>query len=318
MNNNRHPLGWYVLRIVTALLLLIGAGVVLVYLRYREDMRANEARLALGSKTVDTPCGALEYGEQGEGTPVLAIHGAGGGYDQGLMLAALGDGFRIIAPSRFGYLKTPIPDDPSVAAQAQAYACLLDALGIDRIAVAADSAGGPSALQFALDCPDRVSSLVLVSAISTLRPIRDDSSGPSNELLTDFVYWAAVTYFPDTVLAVLGVPAESLAHVSPAEHEAMVAAVRSFQPMSARLPGMNLDIVEEALPEVEALPISDIQAPTLVIHARDDALVPFAQGQYSADHIPGARLMAVDYGGHLALVLDSVLAEMRTFIREHA
>jgi len=41
----------------------------------------------------------------GEGPPVLIVHGAGGGYDQGLWVArdSVGEGFRIIAPSRFGY-----------------------------------------------------------------------------------------------------------------------------------------------------------------------------------------------------------------------
>ena len=44
----------------------------------------------------------------GEGIPVLELHGIFGGFDQGLLVAlpVLGDGFRIFAPSRFGYLGT--------------------------------------------------------------------------------------------------------------------------------------------------------------------------------------------------------------------
>jgi hypothetical protein len=61
--------------------------------------------------------------EKGSGIPLLSIHGAGGGYDQGLANAAgfVGAGFRIIAPSRFGYLGTPVPPDISPAAQADAH-----------------------------------------------------------------------------------------------------------------------------------------------------------------------------------------------------
>ena len=58
-----------------------------------------------------------------------------GGFDQGL---ELGDGlvragFRLIAPSRFGYLRTPLPADASAEAQADAHASLLDALGAGLI-----------------------------------------------------------------------------------------------------------------------------------------------------------------------------------------
>jgi 2-hydroxy-6-oxonona-2,4-dienedioate hydrolase len=315
----QHAIRWYLLRAAFAILFLIAAGTVLMLLRYRQDMDASGSRIAAASKIADTPCGRIEYGEQGEGIPVLALHGAGGGYDQGLLIAnQLGDQFHVIAPSRFGYLNTPIPEDGSVAAQADAYACLLDQLNVEQVAVVADSAGGPSALQFALSYPERVNSLILVSAVSTLRPIRDDASGPSSALLTDFVYWSVVTYMPDTVLNVLGIPADSLRHLSEAEYQRMVLTLETMLPMSRRLPGMAHDAIEQGLPEVEALKIEDITAPTLVVHATDDALIPFAQGQYSADHIPNAQLLSVDYGGHFAFVLDAPTAEITSFITQYS
>jgi 2-hydroxy-6-oxonona-2,4-dienedioate hydrolase len=62
------------------------------------------------------------------------VHGSGGGHDQGMAFAgSLADqGIRVIAMSRFGYLRTPMPADASAAAQADAHVCLLDALGIRR------------------------------------------------------------------------------------------------------------------------------------------------------------------------------------------
>jgi len=71
-------------------------------------------------------------------------------------------GIRVIAMSRFGYLRTPMPADASAAAQADAHLCLLDALGIRRAAVMGGSAGAPSALQMAIRHPDRVSALILL------------------------------------------------------------------------------------------------------------------------------------------------------------
>lgn len=311
----QRPPRWCAARITAALAVGCTLGAALVYLRFRQDMAAHEQRIAAGSKVIDTPCGPIEYGERGAGRAILAVHGAGGGYDQGLLLAdSVGDGFRVIAPSRFGYLNTPLPPDASVAAQAEAYVCLLDALEVGRAAVLADSAGGPSALAFAIRHPERVEALILVSAISTLRPIRDDDSGPSAALMTDFIYWLTATYFPDAVLAALGAPVSALPRLTPAEHARMWEMVRTFQPMSRRLPGMNLDEVEQSRPEIEALPLETITVPTLVIHATDDALIPFAQGQHSAARIPGARLVAFDYGGHLVVALEAVSREILDFM----
>lgn len=294
---------------------VLTAGAALIHRRYRHEMAAHAARIAAGSRLIEIPSGRIEYGEQGDGLPILALHGAGGGYDQGLLLAGwLGAGYRVIAPSRFGYLGSPILGDGSVQAQAAAYAALLGALDLERVAVFADSAGGPSALQFALDYPERVKALVLISAISTLRPIRSDSSGPPAALLTDFAFWSALTVLPDQSLPAFGVPAESLPRLTAAEHERMWATIRLMEPLSRRLPGMNLDAVEQSKPAVEALPLEQIAAPTLVIHAADDALIPFAQGQHSAARIPGARLVAVEYGGHLAAVLDSVTGQVKEFL----
>ncbi|HXV40776.1 MAG TPA: hypothetical protein VD701_07435, partial [Steroidobacteraceae bacterium] len=96
---------------------------------YRADIVPARERIATGSQVADTRCGPIEYATQGEGPPLLIVHGAGGGFDQGLDGA--GDvarlGYRVIAVSRFGYLRTPLPADASAEAQADAHACLLDA-----------------------------------------------------------------------------------------------------------------------------------------------------------------------------------------------
>src|SRR5208282_5333488 len=71
---------------------------------YLRDLSHAHARLAGRSQTISTPLGNIEYAVQGQGEPVLVVHGAGGGFDQGLdMIGPLVDyGYRLIAPSRFG------------------------------------------------------------------------------------------------------------------------------------------------------------------------------------------------------------------------
>lgn len=305
-------------RLLLAILVLISVGSVLVYLPYQRDLRAAKSRLASGSHLAQTACGPIEYADQGQGTPVLSIHGAGGGYDQGSLFGRLsGDRFRVIAPSRFGYLNTPYPDDPSAAAQADAYACLLDYLGVDHISVVAFSAGGPSALQFALRHPNRTDALVMVSAISDAslvdpRPVDTSKDPILSVLLTDFVFWAAVTYFPDRALAFFGVPREAQRRLTSEEHDRALRVLRMILPISLRKTGNFNDPAHWFERGVFAL--EKINAPTLVIHAVDDTFVSFAHGQYTAAHIPNARLKSYEFGGHFVYVRDEALEEIAAFV----
>jgi pimeloyl-ACP methyl ester carboxylesterase len=287
-----------------------------VYARYRADLTGARERIARGGYMVTTPCGVIEYGDQGRGKPVLSIHGAGGGFDQGLLLAQFA-GVRAIAPSRFGYLNTPYPADPSAVAQADAYACLLDHLGIDRVAVVAFSAGGPSALQFALRHPERVERLVMASAISDpnlidQRPVDPTKDPVLSALLTDFVFWAASTYVPDRALAFFGISPDAQLRLTPEEYERAVHVLRIILPMSMRKNGNFNDPAHWF--ERGDFALEEIKAPTLVLHAADDTFVSLAHGQHTARRIPNARFDVYEYGGHFVFLRDAALQQIEAFI----
>jgi len=131
--------------------LAVRTAVVSVYVAYHGDIDQAFKRISTRSQIVQTACGPIEYAIAGEGNPVLIVHGAGGGFDQGRDFAwdLTAANLRVIAMSRFGYLRTPLPANASAAAQADAHACLLDALGIRRAAIVDVSAGAPSSMQFA-------------------------------------------------------------------------------------------------------------------------------------------------------------------------
>src|ERR1035441_213206 len=105
-----------------------------IYLAYRRDMDSINKRLSADSQVHRTRHGSVEFTTWGNGPAVLVVHGAAGGYDQGVLIAkAFGrESFRWIAPSRFGYLRTPLPADASTTAQADAFADLLDGLEISK------------------------------------------------------------------------------------------------------------------------------------------------------------------------------------------
>ena len=110
----------------------------MTYPSYHREMLGARNRLLAGSKILETGHGGLEYSVIGEGTPVLLLHGAGGGYDQGLWAGKmyLGQaGYRFISVSRFGFLRSPIPSQASIAIQASLYGALLDHLDIERVIV---------------------------------------------------------------------------------------------------------------------------------------------------------------------------------------
>ena len=92
-------------------LVVVGVIVLQTYLSYQDDIRVARERVMSGSQVIQTACGPIEYATRGEVLPVMVIHGAGGGYDQGLFISEIflnGD-FRVIAPSRYGFLQTPLP-----------------------------------------------------------------------------------------------------------------------------------------------------------------------------------------------------------------
>src|SRR5262245_16847575 len=120
--------------LLTALLAFMGAAG-WVFFSYTNELNNARAAAHNGGRILNTTAGLIEYGEKGTGIPVLSIHGAGGGFDQGLanVSSLLGEGYRIIAPSRFGYLRTPVSSDVSSAAQADAHDALLAKLGIAKV-----------------------------------------------------------------------------------------------------------------------------------------------------------------------------------------
>jgi len=309
------------------ILLVIGAAVVaavIIYLVYRHDLRAIEERVVAGSEIADTAHGPIEFASWGGGPPALIVHGAGGGYDQGRLLAQsfAGDGFRWIAPSRFGYLRSPMPSDASTAAQADAFSELLDTLGIERIAVVAVSGGVPPALKFAERYPQRTAALVLISSApyTPFTAAEQDLPVPAwvYQLLfsSNFPYWALQKVAPSSLAAIYDVTPTLREQLTPEDAASVEAMVDAFQPVTRRTAGVANE--GAAIDPDARYALETITAPTLVIHARDDGINPFAVGARTAERIPGAEFMVLNSGGHLSLGHRAeIQARVKAFLRKH-
>jgi len=295
--------GW-ALAVVAA----IGIGTGLVWWQFRADITAARLRVSTGSTVIETPCGAIEYQEAGTGVPLLAVHGSGGGFDQGMAFAAplATKGVRVIAMSRFGYLRTPMPADASAEAQADAFVCLLDALDIDTAAVMGGSAGALSALQMAIRHPDRVSALVLLVPLAWKPPTEANSAEPMAPWIeaammsvigSDFLFWSAKHLARKQLIGtVLATPPELLQKASVAEQTRISAIVDNILPVSARAAGLRSDTAAgKTMTEPD---LDRVAAPTLIMSARDDRYGTYAAAEYTASRIAGARFLGFDTGGH--------------------
>ena len=273
--------------------------------RYKEEKQSARNRLQTGSQLFKTSAGVVEAALIGHGSTVLISHGSGGGYDMGLWLAHLiGGRFRYIAPSRFGYLRSPLPPKPTPETQADTYAALLDTLNVNSVIIIGLSAGGASALQFALRHSGRCHGLVMLSAVS--RPVP-----PLPPILqaiypfmlkSDFIPWLFYSIAPHAVFQANGVSRALLAQIK-LERETIRLLDALYQttfPSTLRREGMINDMRQLAI--LPPYPIEHITVPALVVHAVNDPIIPFESGEYSAHTIPNAQFLRLEDGGHFACV----------------
>jgi len=313
--------------------LAIAAGTIVVlpaaaFILSRRDIARETTRVA-GSEVAETRCGTIEYVSIGRGPVILAVHGAGGGWDQGLDLAGwlARKGYRVVAMSRFGYLRTPVPRDATAEAQADAHACLLDSLGVARAAIIGVSAGGPSALQFAIRHPDRCAALVLtVPAAYAPRPggapsVKSPSGVPAlfdTALRSDFLFWILTRPLRRVAIGtILGTPVGIVTRASESEKARVDLMLRHILPVTPRRRGLVNDAaVISSIPRYD---LEAISAPTLVISAADCGYGTYEPARYTAEHVRGARFIGFPTGGHLLVGHEQEIeAEISAFLQRAA
>ncbi len=325
-----------------AVVCIVSLGVV-TFGRFARDRRLAMAKLSAGGQVIRTRRGLVEYVVVGDSGPVvLLLHGGLGGWDQGVAFgvellsrqgtnpdyrqaldggaALLAEPFRIVVPSRVGYLRTPLDTGRTPAEGADAAAALLDKLGIHDVAVVGVSGGGPTTLQFALRYPQRTRRLAMVCAIAKhhVQPGRTRHSLVGRLVFSrlgrwvfDFLSWfmhgiamrypawmtrqllrATETFDEDRIrLRVADIMKR------PEQVRWMQGLIESLFPAGSRQVGLLNDLAQFAA--IDTYPVQQINCPTLVIHGRHEGNVPFDHAEFVAENVPGAEFHIVEGCGHL-------------------
>jgi pimeloyl-ACP methyl ester carboxylesterase len=288
--------------LLVALIVLIAAASYISVI-YTHTMTAAHTRLTGHSKTIETSFGTMEYALMGQGDPMLIVHGAGGGFDQGLDMtgAMAAHGYQLIAPSRFGYLRSAMPGNPTTAMQADAFAQLLDKLGIDKVVVVGISAGAWSALQFAIRHPERCQALVLLVPADYLPAGTSIHGGAVVRAIfnSDFVAWTALKLMPvipGMTRMMLATDPSVVRAASPDEKARVAQILDHLLPVSPRIAGMNFDI--ETAANREPYSLDKIVSPLLAISAEDDGFGTASRARNIAAAVPNGRTIVFPTGGH--------------------
>jgi pimeloyl-ACP methyl ester carboxylesterase len=245
---------------------------------------------ALAERTVETRSFRSNVTDMGEGAAVLFIHGSGPGATgvanwRGNLPALAGH--RRIAFDLAGFgASTPLAPLPyTVPSWTQQSLEIMDALGIARFSIVGNSLGGRIAMQIALDAPERVERLVLmgsggllVEPTPALRALREYTPSIENmrRLITEcFLYDARL----------------STEQMVRERYETSAATFETYR-------GMFGEDRSGLLVSPER--IASIAVPALVVHGRDDRVIPPANGVRMAELLPDADLHLFARCGHWA------------------
>ncbi len=269
--------------------------------------------VALEPKTIDSAGIQTSYLEAGSGDPVLMLHGSGPGVSATANwqhnIGPLAEKFHVLAPDIVGFGATERPTDVvySLRAWTDHVWAFLDALGIEKTAIVGNSLGGRIALQMATDRPERISRMVLMGSpgvgmtptegLAALRAY-EPSHDAMRALLRNY-FAVDPTLITDELVAI--------------RYEASVAdgAYEAYRAMffDPRHTGSELGITED---EVRA-----ITTPALLVHGREDKVVPMQVSVTMLGLLPNADLHVFSHCGHWTQIerADEFSALVSDFLR---
>ena len=249
--------------------------------------------------------------------------------------AAREAGLRLITYSRPGYGdSTAYPrEEPRIVDDVADSVRILDALGVDRFVTVGWSGGGPRALGCAALLPGRCLAAASIAGVAPHDAEGLDwKDGMADENVREYAIaesgrdayaaWAEDEFMP-MVLADADDLAEGMGGLlPPADLAAMDRGFTEWLTEMFHRAGAQraLGVVDDGQAAVRpwGFEVGAITVPTLVYQGRQDAMVPFAHGEWLAAHVPGAEAHLTDEDGHLTWMIGGfpeILADLRRVAR---
>ena len=288
--------------IIAAILLYLSVELILCHNAVKQAYRRLKT---YNAQTVELSSGKMTYVDSGEGEVLFVVHGISGGYDTIDMMKDKQGDYRIIVPSRFGYLGSDMPQDTTPLNQVNAFIELLDKLNIDKVFLFGTSAGGTIAIKFALEHPERVKGLILYS---TAAPFLEKPTsymkyaGVPKFLTNDFGMWICRHFFKP----MMGMETDT---------------IYSILPVKERRAGMindaavnNIDMAKN----FDEYPIETLKVNSLIAQAKDDKMADYNQIAKSITRFPNCKFLVFETGGHLLENNPDLNVEFTKFIAENS
>lgn len=288
--------------IIWIIIFLIALLCVIVHVKFRKVLAKRYIDInSISSQVYNSKYGIIEYYMRGDGPTILISHGITGGIDQGIGLSDsfIGSGYRFLYVSRFGYLKSSMPDNPSPELQADTYKELLDYLGIKKVFVFGNSAGGTSAIHFAIRYPQNCSGLILHTSSVPMDNI--PGHPPVFIFKSNFWYWFFLKLIGKSMMKMF-VPESILKNLSKHEKKHIMNGIFfNALPVAKRKKGIVFDMLVSNPSINNEIPFENIKSPTLIINAIDDPSAPIEGAVNLERKIKNSKLVTFDTGGHLLL-----------------
>jgi pimeloyl-ACP methyl ester carboxylesterase len=248
------------------------------------------------------------YMAEGEGSPVILIHGWGGSASGWLpCFGAMASQHRVCAMDLFNHGRTGQLESGSVQVDDMAKFVIhfMEELKIKRAHLIGHSMGGAISLQIAINFPQCVEKLVLVDSIGLGKEVEKSACLASLPLVGEV--WASLAYGEDIIKYGNGLRAaaqnpekiteELIENLYPVERtpEHAKTVIKIFRLWFDRT-GQKKSVYEPILQK-----LSSIANPTLIIWGRQDATVPVSHGEFAAKSMPHARLEVIDKCAHVPM-----------------
>lgn len=252
------------------------------------------------SEIYNSSLGPIEYRLTGDKGPIILVaHGTPGGHDQTISST---ESYRVLTPSRPGYLRTPLSIGKTPKEQAQVFNELLNGLNIEKVIIMGISGGGPTSIEFAASYPEKVMGLVALEAVSFSEELSDaDASGlevPDRQTLFSFLL---LYLLGDEAIAEYLLPSkDNQARLlsDPKNIQSIKDLIWTIWPFSERKDGFYNDYFQFSN---LSLPLTLINAPVLIIHGNEDINVDIEQAEYIKELLPDSELSIIEGADHYML-----------------